>query len=97
MNRYKCSLCGEELSKEEVREYLDKHEGLDFNWGKCRGKDAHLVLIKRKSDYETIDGELYLRASAVVKAILGSPNFENGSEEEFLEQDLGLDKKGERI
>jgi len=48
------------------------------------------------NDYEEINGELYIRATSLVKAILESPNFE-GDEKEFLEQDLGLDKEGNRI
>lgn len=44
--KYKCSECGGELSEEEVRNYLDNHEKLDFNWGQCNGEDARLVLIE---------------------------------------------------
>jgi hypothetical protein len=54
-------------------------------------------MTKYKEDYKTIDGELYVRAKALVKAIMGSPNFASGEEKEFLEQDLGLDKRGNRI
>ena len=50
---------------------------------------------KELSDYEYIDGELYLRAKSIIAAILGSPNFTDGGEEEFLEQDLGLEVRME--
>lgn len=49
------------------------------------------------TDYETIRGKLYIRAKAVAEAIMGSPNFTTNGEEEFLEQDLGINKKGDRL
>lgn len=52
---------------------------------------------KELCDYEYIGDVLYIRASALAKAVMGSPNFTDGGEEEFLEQDLGIDKDGDRL
>lgn len=55
------------------------------------------IVEKVINDYEYIEGELYIRAKSIAKAILGSPNFTDDGEDEFLEQDLGINKKGHRI
>lgn len=55
MKRYACSVCGEELTQEEIGNYFCKHEGLDFDWGKCDGEDARLVEI---SDTKSTKGEV---------------------------------------
>ena len=46
-------------------------------------------------DYEEINGELYLRATSLVKAITDMLDKEDY--EELLGQGLGLNEKGERI
>ena len=46
MERYKCSVCEKELTNEEVKNYLDNHDQLDFNWGQCNGEDAFIIPIK---------------------------------------------------
>lgn len=46
IKKYICSVCKEELSPEECKEYFEQHEDLELNWGQCNGKDAYPVLIK---------------------------------------------------
>lgn len=50
MKKYRCSVCKKELSKEEVEKYVKGHEGLDFNWGICKGEDAYIELIDCSGD-----------------------------------------------
>jgi len=48
---------------------------------------------KELNDYETINGELYLRAKSLAKAIIGSPY----EREEMIKEDLGIDENGDII
>ncbi len=50
-----------------------------------------------QNDYETINGHLYIRAGAVADVVMGSPNFTDDGEADFLEQDLGITKDGVRF
>ena len=46
---------------------------------------------EKMEDKKTIDGELYLKADGVVKALYGSPYIDENSEiENFLSQELGI-------
>lgn len=45
MKRYRCGVCKKELTKEEVKNYLEVTGGLTFNWGTCDGEEATLEEI----------------------------------------------------
>lgn len=50
-------------------------------------------MTKELEDYEYIQGELYIKATSIAKAIIGSPY----DAEQMLYEELGLNKEGERI